>query len=228
MRLAVPLLLFCLLSVPAARSQVTALQTACGLGGGQSPASYQFVATCSGRALSPDGKFAIVQRAYIDKQPPIELQDAHGRTLATLKNLSDDMPFSVSWAPDSRWFYVNHHTGSFMDALQVFEIVGHRAVERPALIRSAVRIATRRYPCLTPSMVVANGAHWLGDSRRIVLMTTSGSHACLGDFRRRPGTWHSLWMIGDARNGRIDSASIRVQADDKPYDPPTDRAYAKR
>lgn len=228
MRLCLPLIMLCLLAGSEAKAEVGALQTDCKLGGKQADGSYQFVATCAGRSLSPDGHFAIVQRAYDDDQPPIELQTAQGLTLAKLPSLSDDMPFSVSWAPSSQWFYVNHHVGSFMDLLQVFEIVDHSAVERPALVNSAVQIATSRYPCLAPQMVLPNGTRWAPDSRHIVMVTLSRPDACSPDFSKHPGNWHSLWMIGDARTGTVDAASVRVQPDDKPLQVPSDGVYARR
>jgi hypothetical protein len=219
------LLLSIVTAAPAAKAQIGALQTDCRLGGAADSLSYQFVATCAGRSSSPNRRFAIVQHAYDDKQPPIEFQDARGRTLTRLRTLSDDMPFSVSWAPNSRWFFVNHHVGSFMDVLQIFEIVGRSAVERPLLVRSAVKLATRRYPCLLPASVLPNGARWAGDSRRIVLVTISAPYACTV-ISRKHGTWQSLWMIGDVQSGLIDPKSIRVQPNDKPFQAPHDGPYA--
>lgn len=221
------LLLFCFLAGTVSKAEVGALQTDCRLGEKQSDGSYQFVPTCAGRASSPDGKFAIVQRAYEEKQPTIELQDAQGHKLAKLKSLSDDMPFLVSWAPNSQWFFVNHHVGSFMDVLQVFEIVGRGAVERSALVNSAITVATKRYHCLPPRMVLPNGARWTADSHQIVLVTISAPYACSRDFSKHPGKWHPLWMIGDVRSGKIDPASVRVQPDDKPFAAPTDGAYSQ-
>ena len=218
------LLISTLASAPAATAQIGALQTDCRLGGAVDGQSYQFVATCAGRAPSPDRRFAIVQHAYTDKQAPIELQDARGRILTRLLTLSDDMPFSVSWAPDSRWFFVNHHVGSFMDELQIFEIVRRSAVERPLLVKSAVRLATRRYPCLPPAAVLPNGSRWARDSRRIVLVTISRPDACSSTNRKRV-IWRSLWMIGEVRHGRINPESIRVQPDDKPFQPPRGGPY---
>ena len=208
-----------------AHAQVGAFETDCKLGGDGKKGIYQFVSTCAGRSLSPDGRLAIVQKAYDETQPPIELQDKHGRTLAKLPSLSDDMPFLVMWSPDSRWFLVNHHVGSFMDTLQVFEIVGQTAMERPALVRSAVRLASRRYPCLRRDMILPNGVRWSRDSRRIILVTISRPDAC-SDYGRRRGNWHSLWMIGDVDSGRIDRGSVKVQPDDKPLETPRTGVYA--
>lgn len=220
------LLIILLAAAPAANSQVGALQADCRLGGAKSDGSYQFVATCAGRSRSPGGRFAIVQRAYRERQPPIELQDARGRTLARLRGLSDDMPFLVMWAPNSRWFFVNHHVGSFMGRLRVFEIVGRSAVERPALPNSAIRIATRRYPCLRAGWVNPNGVRWARGSRRIVLFTVSATYACNPEFWARPGNWQSLWMIGDVRTGLVESRSIRVQPDDQPLRMPQGGPYS--
>ena len=175
--------------------------------------------------MSPDGRFAVVQKAYEDTQPPIELQDAQGRTLVKLPSLSDDMPLLVMWSPDSHWFLVNHHVGSFMDLLQVFEMVGDRAVERPALVKAAVRLASRRYSCLQPDMILPNGVQWSRDSRRVILVTISRPDACT-DFGRHRGTWHSLWMIEDVPSGRIEPGSVQVQPDDKPFRTPTTGAYS--
>lgn len=227
MRLCLALLLFCLARPPEAKAQVGALETDCNRGGPQSNGSYQFVATCEGRSLSPDGQFAVVQRAYDDEQPPIELQTSQGLTLSTLPSLSDDMPFSVSWSPTSQWFYVNHHVGSFMDVLQVFEIVDRTAVERPELVAAAVKIATGRYPCLQAAAVLPAGARWTADGHEIVLVTVSRPDACSPDHSKHPGRWRSLWMMGDVRTGAINRTSIRVQPDDGPFQPPGDGVYAK-
>lgn len=225
MRLSVAVLYLALMV--AAEAGPGALQTDCELGGKAPDGSVQFVVTCAGRAVSPDGKFAVVQRTYQDVQPPIELQDGAGHTLQKIKRLTDDMPFLVSWSPDSRWFYVNHHVGSFMDVLEVYEIVGRHALPRPGLGRSAVRTVVKRYPCLRPAMVLPNGARWSGDSHRIVIWTISRSDSCSGEYGTRRGTWRPLWMIGDVRSGRIDPASIRVQPDDAPFADPGDGAYAQ-
>ncbi len=210
----------------AAKAQVGALQTDCRLGGAQRNGSYQFVATCSGRSASPDGRFAVVQKAYSDNQPTIELQYGLGRVLRRLRSLSDDMPFSVFWAPNSRWFFVNHHVGSFMDTLQVFQILGGGAVERKALPNAAASIAATRYPCLYPRMVNPNGFKWSRDSERIVMFTVSRTDACT-DFARRPGNWHSLWMIGEVKTGQIERTSIRVQRDDRPFEMPNKGPFSR-
>ncbi|HYJ83631.1 MAG TPA: hypothetical protein VEW26_12425 [Allosphingosinicella sp.] len=227
MRFIVAVALLLLLAATPAVAQVGALQTDCGLGGDQGGGIYQFVATCAGRARSPDGRFAIIQRAYSDAQPPIELQDSRGRTLARLTALSDDMPFAVGWAPNSRWFFVNHHVGSFMDRLRLFEMVGGSAVERFGLVNSVTGIAVRRYPCLKPGLVYPNGVRWMRDSRRIVLFTTSATYAC-PVLSNRPGRWRTLWMIGDVRSGLVDPRSIRVQPDDGRLAEPLGGPYARR
>jgi hypothetical protein len=210
----------------AAKTQVGALQTDCRLGGPQQNGGYQFVATCAGQSVSPDGHFAVVQKAYQNTQPAIELRDGRGRVLRKLRSLSDDMPFSVFWAPNSRWFFVNHHVGSFMDTLQVFQIVAGGAVERNALPKAAASIAATRYPCLYPRMVNPNGFKWSPDSKRIVIFTVSRTDACT-DFARRPGNWHSLWMIGEIQTGQIERASIRVQPDDRPLRMPNNGPYSR-
>ena len=217
---------FFVTAVSAAKAQVGALQTDCRLGGPQQNGSYQFVATCSGRSMSPDGRFAVSQRAYRDNQPTIELQDRRGRVVSRLHSLSDEMPFAVFWAPNSRWFFVNHHVGSFMDTLQVFHIVGSGAVERKALPKAAASVAATRYPCLFRRMVNPNGFKWARDSEHVVMFTVSRTDACT-DVARRPGNWHSLWMIGDVKTGQIDRTSIRVQPDDRPFKMPDNGPYSR-
>ena len=205
-------------------AQIGAFETNCKFGGRNSSESYQFIATCAGRASSPNRMFAVVQRTYSEQQPPIEFQDRHGRVLAKLQSLSDDMPFTVSCAPDSQWFFVNYHVGSFMDRLQLFEIVGKTVVERKKLSEAAVRIATRRYPCLPPEMVLPNGVKWSSDSRRIAIVTVSAPYACK-EFGRVPGTFKSLWMIGDVKTERVLPGTTIAQADDKPFALPARKPF---
>jgi len=224
MRLIGPLLLL-VLAAGTARATVGALQTDCGLGGQQADGSYQFVSGCEGRAVSPDGAFAIVLREY-DGSPPIVLQDGQGQTLAPIPELADGMPFRVSWAPDSRWLYVNHHVGSFMDTIRVFEVVDNSLVARTALVESVLRVATSRYPCLAPGMINPNGVRWMPDGHRIVVVTISRPDACSADWTDTPGEWRPLWMIGDIRSGIVEPESIRVQPADAPFQMPTDGPYA--
>lgn len=207
--------------------QATALDANCADVGGDVKHGYQFIVTCAGRSYSPDRRYSIVQRAYNERQPQIEVRDARGRTIATLKSLSDDMPFRVFWSRDSRWFFVNHHVGSFMDVMQLFEIVGGSVVERDALVRSAVRTATRRFPCLPSRGVLPNGGRWLPDGRRIVLVTISRPGACADSTRHRRD-WKPLWMIGDARTGRIDPQSVRIARGDGELREPRNGPYARR
>jgi hypothetical protein len=214
-------------AVSGAAPQATAFFTDCKAVGGNVRDGYQFIVTCAGRSYSPDRQFSIVQHAYDDKQPPIEVRDARGRTIAKLKSLSDDMPFRVFWARDSRWFFVNHHVGSFMDEMQIFEIVGKSVVERGALVRSSIRAARRRYPCLPPYAVLPNGARWTPDGHRIVMVTISRPDAC-SKSGRSSADWKPLWMIGDARTGRINPRSIRVARGDGELREPRDAPYAPR
>ncbi len=204
---------------------VGALQTDCGLGGARRDGSYHFVSTCAGRSVSPDGRLAIVQKAYESEQPPVEVQDRSGRALTTLPSISDDMPFTVYWAPNSRRFFVNHHVGSFMSAIHLFRVDGASAFEDGKLAASAVREAVRRYPCLRPTSVHPHGMRWSADSRRIILLTTSAAYAC-SLFGAAPGEFESLWMIGDVVSGKIDAGSVRPLPDEPPFPLPTDGPYA--
>lgn len=219
-----------MLMAPAAKplnaAQVGALTTDCTAGGyNRRTKWHQFVATCAGRAQSPNSRFAIVQHAYREKQPPIELQDGLGRTLARIPNLSDDMPFSVSWSQDSRWVAVNHHVGSFMDQLRLFEIVGSRLVERTALTQAAQRVATSRYPCLSSDAVLPSAIRWGKDGHHLVMVTISSLYACNDTAKR--GDWWPLWMVGDVRTGQIDLRSVRVDKADGPLREPRDEVYRR-
>lgn len=208
------------------RAQIGALSTNCRASGfDRNKIIYQFVATCRGRAPSPDGRLAIVQRAYRDRQPPITLQDAHGRTLARLRSLSDDMPFAVLWSPNGQWLAVNHHVGSFMDELQLFEIVDRRIVRRRDLVTAARRQATQTYRCLTPNAVLPSAIRWSKDSRRLMMVTISSPYAC--SATARPGDWWPLWMIGDIRTGRIDPKSVKVDRAEGALQEPRDPLYRR-
>ncbi|WP_243403021.1 MULTISPECIES: hypothetical protein [Bacteria] len=205
-------------------AQIGALTTDCKASGfNRSKTAYQFVATCPGRAPSPDGRLAIVQHAYRDRQPPIELQDAKGKTLAHLATLADDMPFAVLWSRDGRWLAVNHHVGSFMDELQLFEIVGRQIVRRRALVTAAKRQAVTRYRCLRPDSVLPSAVRWSKDSRHLMVVTISSPYAC--SENAKAGDWWPLWMIGDVATGRIDAKSVKVDKAEGALHEPRDPLY---
>ncbi len=178
---------------------------------------------------SPDHRFTVVKDICGNTSDKAELRDRSGHKLADIPGLLDDdaMPVTVVWSADSRWFFANHHIGSFMDRLQVFQIVGGKAVERPALFTAAARLAHRRYPCLTTRAVTGDGMGWTRDNRHIALFTTASPDACL-DFdapgEPETGVFRDLVMIGDVRSGRIDPASVRVFA--VPAKLPHDGPYA--
>lgn len=213
-----------LYSPSALQGQIGALSTDCKASGlNRDRSAYQFVATCPGRAMSPDRRLVVVQRSYRDRQPPIEIRDAAGKTLGRLSSISDDMPFVVLWSPDSHWVAINHHVGSFMDELHLFEIVGRKIVERPGLVKTVKQHAVRRYPCLTPAAVLPGAMRWSKDSHRLMLVTISSLYACSETAKK--GDWWPLWMIGDIRTGRIDPASIRIDKGDGPLREPRDPMY---
>lgn len=207
-------------------AQIGALTTDCRASGFNArKTAYQFVATCPGRAPSPNSQFAIVQHAYRDRQPPIELQDSRGKILVRLTSLSDDMPFTVLWSPDGHWLAVNHHVGSFMDELQIFEIVNRRIVERPALAKSAKQQAVSRYRCLNPADVLPSAIRWSKDSRRLMMVTISSLYAC--SDTAKIGDWWPLWMIGEVRTGQVDFRSIRVDKAEGPLREARDILYRR-
>ncbi|PAV70329.1 hypothetical protein WR25_10454 [Diploscapter pachys] len=208
------------------QAQIGALTTNCKSSGfNRTKTVYQFVATCRGRAPSPDGSLIIVQRAYRDRQPPIELQDSHGKILARLSSLSDDMPFTVLWSPDAHWLAVNHHVGSFMDELELFEIVDRRVVRRRQLVTAAKRQAVSRFRCLTPDAVLPSAMRWSKDSRHLMIVTISSPYAC--SENAKAGDWWPLWMIGDVATGRIDAKSVRVDKAEGALQEPRDPLYRR-
>ena len=118
----------------AAKAQVAALQTDCRLGGPQQNGSYQFVATCAGRSESPDGRFAVIQRAYQHHQPTIELQDGRGRVVSRLRSMvasltlaADGLVKSVTTSGDGpvdAIFMAIREAYPHTATLQLFQIVG--------------------------------------------------------------------------------------------------------
>ena len=192
------------------QAQIGALTTNCKSSGfNRTKTVYQFVATCRGRAPSP----------------PIELQDSHGKILARLSSLSDDMPFTVLWSPDAHWLAVNHHVGSFMDELELFEIVDRRVVRRRQLVTAAKRQAVSRFRCLTPDAVLPSAMRWSKDSRHLMIVTISSPYAC--SENAKAGDWWPLWMIGDVATGRIDAKSVRVDKAEGALQEPRDPLYRR-
>lgn len=228
------LLLFLLSIAGSASAQVGALQTDCRLGGPIGNRGYQFVATCAGRAPSPDKRFAIVQHAYTTTQGPIELQDARGRVLARVPQLADDMPFAVFWSPRPNWFEVNHHVGSFMDRPEVYEIRGDRVIPHDGITREAKREAIRLSPCLQRvkyDFVMGDAVGWSRDGKKIAWYFETDTTACMGANETGPvppkEQWKAFWMISDAATGMIVPGSIRIIPDDSSGYFPSDRLYAE-
>lgn len=233
MRLTAALTLLFLSLSGSAFAQLGALQTDCKLGGPIGTVGYQFVATCAGRALSPDKRFAIVQHAYTTTQRPIELQDWRGRVLAKIPSLSDDMPFAVLWSPRPRWFVVNHHVGSFQDRPEVYEIAGDRVIRHGGITREARKQAIHLSPCLRKvrwDFVRGDVMAWSRDGKRIVRAFTTDTDACMGPKGLGPvprkEQWKAFWMISDAATGLVLPGSIRIIPDDKTQYFPSDKLYA--
>lgn len=195
---------------PRGALEVDCSHVADGLGG----PGYQFIATCPGRAVAPNGQWAVEQVGR--EAGGVRLADADGRHLDEIPNLTDGMPFVLFWSPRSDWFFANHYQGSAKERLRVFQIVNRQAIERSAIFAEATRIAVERYPCLGRSATVyASGWRWSRDGRRIAMTVYSRPDACLvergPDYWVPAGDWEVLWMIGDAESGRIDPASVRVR-----------------
>jgi len=220
-----------ILSAPAA-SRVGALQTDCRLGGSLGKVGYQFVATCDGRASSPNKRYSIVQRVYQDKQPPIELQNERGQTVGKIPQLSDDMPFAIIWAPNSRWFVASHHVGSFMDRPEAYEIRNGHVISNDQFRRTGQRLAQRLFPCLPQSGADwANGAvlGWSRDSRRIAWVFITRADMCSPDYGGRSvpefKNWRPVWMISEIPSGRIISGSVHIDRSEGTLKAPSDHRY---
>ncbi|HYI64926.1 MAG TPA: hypothetical protein VEW71_08585 [Allosphingosinicella sp.] len=200
------------------------------VGQGRSRGGYQFISTCPGRAVAPNGRWAVVKRGGEgqERSGQVSLTDPRARDLDELRSLSDGMPFVLYWSPRSDWFFANHYLGSSLDRLRVFQIVNRVAIERSAVFAEATRVIVERYPCLgRGAMVVASGWRWSRDGRRIAIVVHARPDACQDPPGNISGSigWQVLWMIGDVESGRIDPASVRVRPEGVgPM--PTDGPYA--
>jgi hypothetical protein len=208
--------------------QATAFDTDCSHVGAED-GGYQFIATCPGKAVSPDGQWAVVTDS--GEEAGTRLENRAGELEDDLTVLRDSMPFVVFWSPRSNWFFVNHYLGSGQDRLRVFEIVNRTAVERSSVFASAIKVAVSRYPCLARgASMAASGWRWSRDGKRIAMIVYTSPAACHvegppGEWHQK-GEWEPLWMIGDVETGRIDPASVRVRHDGVgPM--PTDGPYAR-
>jgi hypothetical protein len=226
------LFLLAVLTAGSASSQIGAFQTDCQLGGAGGHKSYQFVATCAGRAASPNKQFAIVQRAYEDRQPAIELQDRRGRKITEIKQLTDDMPFAVFWSPDSRWFLVNHHVGSFMDRPEVYEVAEGKVVSHDRFRHIGQRLAQRLFPCLpqtSTDWASGSAVGWSKDGSRIAWVFITRTDMCNemwgGKSVPDERSWRPVWMISEIPSGRIVPGSVHVDRSDGPLELPRDHRY---
>ena len=206
-----------------------ALDTDCShVADGLAGPGYQFIVGCPGRAIAPNGRWAVEQAP--GEAGGVRLSDPQGRLLDDIPSLMDGMPFVLAWSPRSDWFFANHYQGSSMEQLRVFQIVNRDAIERSAVFAEATRVAVERYPCLSRTATVyASGWRWSGDGRRIAMTVYSRPDACLVERGRGDwvpdGNWEVLWMIGDVGSGHIDPASVRVRPNGVgPM--PTDGPYA--
>ena len=197
-------------AIPGGALDADCSHVADGLGG----PGYQFIATCPGKSIAPNGKWAVTKEG--GESGAVTLAEAQGQELDEIPNLTNDMPFVVMWSPRSNWFLANHYLGSGLDRLRIFEIVNRSAIERSDVFADATRQIVRRYPCLGRTATVdASGWKWSRDGRRIAMTVYSRPDACWVDDPNGQGhvdgDWEVLWMIGDVETGKIDPASIRVR-----------------
>lgn len=221
-----------LLGPSAGGTQIGAFETNCRLVGPTLKGGYQFISTCQGRTQSPDKRYAIVQRAYKDDQPTIELQDSRDRKITTIPQLSDDMPFDVAWAPNSRWILVSHHVGSFMDRPEVYEIRNSRAISRDQFRRTGQKLAQKMFSCLPQSSrdwASGSALGWSKDGRRIAWVFITRTDMCSPDYggMRVPyeKSWKPVWMISEIPSGRIVSGSAHVDQSEGALKIPKDHRY---
>ena len=184
-----------------------------GVGLDRRTSSFAFVPGCKAEARSPNGMWGVSMES---KEPgSIHLMDRSGRIADDLFALADAMPFSVTWSPNSRWFFANHYQGSSLDRLRVFEVTNWLAVERSAIFSEATRVAAERHPCLRSATIHSTGWKWSKDGRRLAMAVYARPDACLVEVRpgqfQPKGEWNVLWMVGDVETGRIDPASVRIR-----------------
>jgi len=195
-----------------------------GLGRERNVPAYGFHPPCPGRALAPNGQWAV---EVVAGASGVRLATADGQLLDEIPNLADSMPFVLYWSPRSDWFFANHYLGSDLERLRVFQIVNRQVIERSSLYAYATTEMVRRYPCFgRRGTVVASGWRWSRDGRRVAMIVYARPDACWdydGTQRQSTPDWEPLWMIGDAETGRIDPASVRIRrggVGDMPADGP--------
>jgi hypothetical protein len=197
-----------------------------GLGRRGGLAGYQFHPPCAGRAVAPNGRWAVEVVAGTGR---VQLSGPEGQLLDEIPGLADAMPFVVYWSPRSDWFFANHYLGSGLEQLRIFQIVNRSVIERSSVYAYATDEMVSRFPCLgRAATVVASGLRWSRDGRRIALTAYARPDACLVEREGAwvaHGQWEPLWMIGDVESGHIDGSSVRVRPDGGP-ELPTDGPYA--
>jgi hypothetical protein len=216
----------------------SAFRQDCAVAGIEPDGKVQFLAGCPLRAASPDGRWTLVQTGSEGPEGyRVYLEDSEGRMVGDVPGLADGMPFVLVWSPRPGWFAVSHHSGSFMDVPEVFEITASGVIERDQFARVAEVEAHRRYPCMPSGeslpWIWLNGVlyGWSRDGSRIAWAFTTRTDICLPDGHtgavRPEWDWQPFLMISDVRTGAIVPGSVRVLEGNDPFGKlPTDGPYA--
>jgi hypothetical protein len=178
---------------------------------------YRFLPRCHGQAPSFDGHYYVVKNAGIGTGVGL-VRGGSGESLADLATLDAGAPFTLFWSPTEHRFFANQREPGSPERFHLFAVERDRPVGSDALSIAATEILRARRACLTAADIAVSGIRWSSDGRRIALLVYARREACGGT-----GNWRPLWMIGDARTGRIDTGSLRVRHGRAPL--PADGPY---
>lgn len=191
-------------SGPGTRHEVPPPPTGCREQTRVSFGGYRFGAICASQAPSFDRRLYVVKNAGTLAGVGL-VRGGTGESLGDLGVL-DGAPFTLFWSPRAHRFFANQRRGNALERMRLFDVRGAEAEERPALAEAAAQVLRARRPCMTDDDIGVSGVRWGSDGRRVALLVYSRREACGGT-----GGWRPLWMIGDARTGRIDPDSIRTR-----------------
>lgn len=206
----------------------TAFEDDCASARPNKDGTVQFMVPCPESAMSPDGKWRLVQTKAVGENEVyrVYVAGAGGKELGEVPGLNDGMPFVLWWSPRKDWFAVQHHIGSFMDVPEIFQITAGGVIERDQFAHAAQAKAHEMYPCLPPDrkdIWLAGSIFSLSRSGdRLAWAFTTRPDACappgyVGSLDKPEWRWHSFLMISNLDTGKIVPGSVRVLDDDKPF-----------
>jgi hypothetical protein len=214
-----------------------ALDDNCTHSGRKPDHSVQFIAFCPQSAMSPDGRWRLVQTPPVGAEElyDIFIETPDGKRVDQVPDLDDHMPFVLYWSPRSDWFMVNHWQGSGLQRPRVFQIIDGRVVEHTAFLRVGENKARQISPCLPAAKswlwVTGDGLRWSKDGRRLAWRFFTRTDMCVFDDPDFLGSipaekqWRPFLMISDVTTGEIVARSIRLLPDDGKWTFPSDGPY---